>query len=154
MRTRRRIAICLSMIASMICAPAWADRFRVDDPVYREECGSCHVAYPRELLRPAAWAQVLARLDRHYGVDASTDPESLLKLGRWLGVEKPSPSGGSDLKSPLPRITTTRWFQHEHDEVSPKLWRHPKVRSASNCDACHQGASQGDYRERSIRLPR
>jgi nitrate/TMAO reductase-like tetraheme cytochrome c subunit len=52
------------------------------------------------------------------------------------------------------RITETRWFKHEHDEVSDRTWRNLKVKSASNCGACHAFAAQGKFNERDIRVPR
>ncbi len=56
---------------------------------------------------------------------------------------------------PVLRITETRWFQHEHDdEVSARIWKNPKVKSAANCAACHVQAESGNFSEHNIRIPK
>lgn len=120
--------------------------------VFVEECGACHVAYPGNLMKPADWSQVLGRLDRHYGVDASLDPQALAAVASHLRAAMPVSSAGEQA-SPLPRITTYRWFREEHDDVSSRAWSSPAVRSASNCSACHPGAERGRFDEHSIRVP-
>jgi hypothetical protein len=38
--------------------------------------------------------------------------------------------------------------------VSASLWKSEAVRSPANCAACHTRAEQGDYSERTLRLPK
>ena len=59
-----------------------------------------------------------------------------------------SPTG-----EPILRITETRWFRHEHDEVPPATLQSPAVKSAANCGACHLNADSGRFSEREIRIP-
>ena len=131
-----------------------ADAATTDDSaVLQSECGSCHVAYPAKLLPPAAWSQVLGRLDQHYGVDASLDATSAAAVSRQLHA--PRASGAQVTRTtPLPRITRSSWFRDEHDEVRADTWRRPAVKSAANCDACHRDAARGDFEEDNIRIPR
>lgn len=122
---------------------------------YRAECGSCHVAYPPELLPPASWDRVLATLDRHYGTDAGVDAPTLRATREFVNTRvgdrrRVDPAASAD---ELPRITTSRWFIKEHRKVAPR-WTDPKVRSATNCGACHTQAPQGNYSEATLRLPR
>jgi len=124
-----------------------------DRAVLQSECGSCHVAYPAKMLPAAAWGQVLGRLDRHYGVDASLDEESLAAVARQLHA--PRVSGAQVTRTTaLPRITTSAWFREEHDEVGADAWRRPAVKGAANCDSCHQDAARGDFEEDNVRIPR
>ena len=124
-----------------------------DRAVLQSERGSCHVAYPAKLLPPAAWSQVLGRLDQHYGVDASLDATSAAAVSRQLHA--PRASGAQVTRTtPLPRITRSSWFRDEHDEVRADTWRRPAVKSAANCDACHRDAARGDFEEDNIRIPR
>jgi len=120
---------------------------------YAIECGSCHVAYPAKFLSPADWSDVLARLDRHYGVDASLDDKALAALATHLRAS-PGPTGRTVGARPLPRITTSRWFLGEHDELAAGTWSLPAVHGAANCAACHPGADRGNFDEHQIRLPR
>jgi nitrate/TMAO reductase-like tetraheme cytochrome c subunit len=123
----------------------------VEATAYRDECGSCHVAYPARMLSTPEWGQVLGHLDRHYGVDASLDQESATKIARHLQAQ---PSRGARGATALPRITTQQWFRHEHDEVGSRVFQSPAVKSPSNCTACHLAAERGDFNEHSVRIPR
>ena len=42
----------------------------------------------------------------------------------------------------------------EHDEVPAALWKSAAVKGPANCAACHTRAEDGDYAERSLRLPK
>lgn len=122
-----------------------------DRAAMQSECGTCHLAYPASLLGSAAWGQVLGRLDRHYGVDASLDDASLAAVAHALGAR---PVAQATTNASLPRITASAWFRDEHDEVSAATWRGDAVKSAANCDACHPRAARGDFDEDSVSIPR
>ena len=120
---------------------------------WKAECGSCHIAYPPQLLPAQAWHRMMSQLDKHFGTDASLDPAAAAEIGAYL--ERYSGSKRRALPAPASlRITETAWFIHEHDEVPPAAWKHPAVKGAANCAACHTTAGQGDFRERNIRIPR
>ena len=120
---------------------------------WKAECGSCHIAYPPQLLPAQAWQRIMSGLDRHFGTDASLDAAAAAEIGAYLerysGSERRARTAPGSL-----RITETAWFRREHDEVPLASWKHPAVKSAANCAACHTSAEQGDFRERNIRIPR
>lgn len=124
-------------------------------PAYVEECGSCHVAFPGRMLDAASWQAVLGGLAQHFGVDASVDAETLEPIRAYLeGSARRKPTAGPDGK-PLLRITETRWFRHEHDEVPSRL--RPGGAEAvkpADCAACHQQAATGGYAERDLQMPK
>jgi hypothetical protein len=123
----------LGILLALAALPAAADGVRLPpNPAYRAECGSCHVAYPPQLLPKESWQKLMARLDRHFGSDASLDPESQQEIGRFLATNagrRAAPPGAE------PRITETRWFRKEHGAV----------KNSADCMACHKRADQGDY---------
>ena len=110
------------------------------NPRWKAECGSCHIAYPPQLLPAQSWQRLMAALDRHFGTDASLDPAITAEISLFL--EQHAGRGSADTL----RISETRWFVREHREVSPK--------NAASCESCHTTAAQGDFRERNIRMPR
>jgi len=122
-------------------------------PAYVEECGSCHVAFPGRMLDAASWSAVLAGLERHFGVDASVDATTLEPIRAYLASTARSKATAAD-GVPLLRITETRWFRHEHDEVPGRLWREPDAVKPADCAACHRSAAEGSYSERDLRLPK
>ena len=122
------------------------------DKVYTAECGSCHVAFPPKLLPAASWQSVMARLDRHYGTDASIEKPAQARIGAYLQQYAGSKTAPANRESP--RITETSWFAREHREVPGAAWSRASVKSRANCAACHTRAEAGSFREREIQIPR
>lgn len=119
---------------------------------WKAECGSCHIAYPPELLPASSWRKIMAGLNKHFGTDASLDAAGAAEIGAFL--ERNAGSGRRGVEAGSLRITESRWFLREHDEVRPSAWRSPQVKTASNCGACHSGAERGDFDEHAVRIPR
>jgi hypothetical protein len=122
-------------------------------PVYAQECGACHLAYPPGLLPAASWQRQVQNLSRHYGSDASLDAATTQQLFAWLTANAGQGKRAATAP-PDDRITRSPWFVREHDEVSAALWKRPAINSAANCQACHVRADQGDFNEHDIRIPR
>ncbi|HEX9173971.1 MAG TPA: diheme cytochrome c [Telluria sp.] len=121
-------------------------------PKYQQECAACHVAYPPQLLPAESWQRLMRGLPHHFGTDASLDAASVQQLSMWLAQHARTPKAGQ-AAPPEDRITRSAWFQREHREISPRTWQLPKVKSASNCLACHVRANQGVFDEHEIRIP-
>lgn len=120
---------------------------------WKSECSACHVAYPAQLLPVASWDAIMKNLDKHFGSDASIDAASTAEILAYLNTNASHRKFETTTK-PILRITETRWFQSQHDEVPNRLWKDPRVKSASNCAACHTKADSGNFNERFVHLPR
>jgi hypothetical protein len=136
----------------------------VTNPVYKEECGSCHMAYPPGLLPGRSWEKMMATLEDHFGENAELESGIAAELTRFL-VENSADASSNyrrsrkimrdlpDESAPL-RITELGYFRHEHQEIPARLiTANPKVNSLSNCNACHQKAELGSFSEREIYIP-
>ena len=119
----------------------------VDHPLWREECGSCHLAYPPGLLPAASWEQMMRRLDRHFGSNASLDAHSQQQITAFL--RQHAATSGKAARQESERISTTPWFTREHSRALART----KV-PAARCKSCHTDARQGRFAEDAIRLPR
>jgi Dihaem cytochrome c len=124
-----------------------------DQQVWHEECGGCHIAYPARFLPQASWDEIMRSLNEHFGADASLDEATAAGIRRYL-ASAARPHSRPQPNPPDQRITKTRWFMHEHDEISPARWRSPQVRSAANCGACHQDADAGRFNEGMLKVPK
>jgi hypothetical protein len=145
---------CVVLGSAMYAATSIAGShiYPATDAVWKEECGACHVAYPPQLLSAASWRALMNGLDRHFGVDASLDVQTARHVTAFL---ERSASARDSRNGPLvTRITETRWFRHEHDELPAVTWNRPDVGSRANCAACHTRAEDGDYSGRTRRVPR
>ncbi len=148
----KALATCLASI-TLAAAPALAGstKFAPPNATYQSECGSCHLAYPAQLLSAASWRALLAGLDKHFGTDATVDEAAMKEISAYLERSAGAPRKSEGI---APRITQTRWFVREHDEVPAATWKLPAVKSKANCGACHTRAEQGDFSEASLRVPR
>lgn len=153
MRRETRLLTAGGVLVAVAFTAAADSRRAPLPPAYVEECGACHVAYPARMLDAASWSAVLGGLERHFGVDASADAATLEPIRSYLaGNARRKPTTGRDGK-PLLRITETRWFRHEHDELPGRLVKGPAAVRPADCGACHRQAASGSYSERSLRLP-
>ncbi len=128
------------------------------NPLYVDECGSCHMAYPAQLLPTASWQKVMQGLEDHFGENAEVDATTRQALENYLF--KASSSGSYQKlfrnlgnQAPL-RITELPYFVHEHDEIPSRFIRaNDKVSSLSQCNACHQKAERGQFDEDDVIIP-
>jgi hypothetical protein len=120
---------------------------------WQAECGSCHMAYPPQLLPASSWRPVMSGLDRHFGSDASLDAASAAEIGAFLESNAARGKRAAVDAGTL-RITETPWFRREHREVAALVWKGVSVKTPANCGACHTTAERGDFGERGIRIPR
>ncbi|WP_291994194.1 diheme cytochrome c [Candidatus Accumulibacter sp. ACC003] len=126
----------------------------VTDPVVKEECGSCHLAFPPSMLPAGSWQRMMGDLKNHFGDDASVDAATAAHITDYL-VANAGDTGGrrygdkllrgtSTTNAPLRITELSRWLR-EHREVSAREWQHKDVRSKANCVACHAAAERGYY---------
>jgi nitrate/TMAO reductase-like tetraheme cytochrome c subunit len=122
-------------------------------PIYKQECGTCHMAYPPGFLSKPAWGRVMNSLSRHYGTDASLDNQQVKEISQWLnrtaGTYKRVVSSSKE-----DRITTTEWFIRKHREIKPAVFQRAAIKSPANCAACHTTAAQGDFDDDNVRIPK
>lgn len=120
---------------------------------FQQECSSCHIAYSPGLLPAESWRKIMSGLDKHFGSDASMDTQDTKEITAFL-VSNAS-NRWSASSAPL-RITESAWFKRKHDahEISPTVWTNPRVKSPSNCAACHRQADSGNFNEHDISIPR
>lgn len=119
---------------------------------FKQECSDCHIPYSPGLLPAESWRKIMSGLDKHFGSDASLAVQDNKEITAYL-VSNAS-NRWSAPTAPL-RITETAWFKRKHDsrEISPAVWKNPKVKSPSNCAACHIRAERGDFNENNINIP-
>ena len=144
--------VALLSVSSFADVPAGAPPSSELDS-YRAECGACHIAYPPRLLPASSWQAVMSRLDKHFGTDASVDASTARSISDFLARYAGSDRHTRDSSAVPLRITQTRWFRHEHDEIAPGVWKRKSVGVPSNCTACHADAAQGRFNEHTVRIP-
>lgn len=117
------------------------------------ECASCHMVYPPAFLPKESWTRIMTGLDKHYGTDASLDPQSIKEISQWLNQHAGTYKRVSSAP-PNDRITESTWFIKKHRKISDTTWKSSKVKSKSNCMACHTSADKGNYDDDDVRIPK
>jgi hypothetical protein len=135
----------------------------VDNQTYNDECGGCHFPYQPGLLPARSWEKLMSSLDEHFGENAELDAETLKALTQYAVTNAADHSRFKrsvkimrslrDSETPL-RITKTPYIINKHDELSTAdVAGNPKVRSLSNCKACHASPETGSFSEDDVRIP-
>jgi cytochrome b len=134
-----------------------------DNAQWREECGSCHMPFYPSLLPSRSWTRILAEQDQHFGTDLGLDAPTSAALSAFLdanAAEKHLTEAGVKIDrsvspdvSPL-RITETPYWIKKHRDIKGADWRAPKVKSKTNCDACHLDAMAGTFEDAAMRIPK
>jgi len=137
----------------------------VDNKKYKEECGSCHFAYPPGLLPAKSWEKLLKgdALKNHFGDNAELDNDVQKAIYDYAMANSADKSyhkrsrkitqATAQGDAPL-RITEVRYIKRKHHELTDKMVKNnPGVKSLSYCDACHSQASQGVFDKDFVKIP-
>jgi hypothetical protein len=118
--------------------------------LYVAECATCHMAFPPEMLPARSWTALLAGLADHFTENAEVDAATRKQLAAFL--EK---SAGREVSGPTPlRITTLPSWKREHREVAASTYARKAITSPANCGACHRGATEGNFDENGVVVPK
>ncbi|HED12761.1 MAG TPA: hypothetical protein ENI62_03780 [Gammaproteobacteria bacterium] len=115
---------------------------------FKRECSDCHMPFPPQMLPQRSWKQLLSHLDQHFNADASLDAKATSNISNFLQNYAADSANGGRLgyfishniaagETPL-RITDTRGWRRIHGEIRPSAWTSDKVKTRSNCLACHR----------------
>ncbi|OHC62341.1 MAG: hypothetical protein A2040_06230 [Rhodocyclales bacterium GWA2_65_19] len=155
---KRLVAPPLLALLAALALPAHAGNYSVPkNPAFEEECTSCHMAYPPQMLHADSWRAMMNGLSKHFGSDASIDEIRRTAIADFLAAQSGGRKTGDTRDAqgkPLLRISETERFAKKHREISAATWQRASIKSPANCTACHAQAAAGDYNEHSIRIPK
>jgi hypothetical protein len=115
-------------------------QIRVDNAAWREECGSCHMAYPPAMLSSVEWLHIMTGLEQHFGSNAGLEADKRQEIEDFLdryGIGQGTPPASRE----LPRISTRAWFIDKH-RGAIRLWKQGRLKTLSDCLSCHKAADQ------------
>jgi hypothetical protein len=121
------------------------------------------MAYQPELLPDRSWRKLMDTLEDHFGDNAGLDDATRQEILAYLiahSAEKSTAEISKEILASIPskatpiRISETKFFTHEHREIKPAVFKRKGIGSASNCSACHTTASEGNYEEDGVQIPR
>lgn len=159
MKSLGHIVIAMVAVTSSLTAQARYNGEERGQPVmpthvnakWQQECAGCHLAFPPGLLPAASWKKLMSGLDKHFGTNASLNPQDTAVIADFLA--RNASNRWTSSAAPL-RITDGKWYKAKHSEVAAAVWKRASVTSHSNCAACHAGADKGIFDERRVKIPR
>lgn len=114
-------------------------RYQLGKELYLENCATCHIAIPPEVLPSETWRRLLMEPQEHYGVKL----EPLLgpsQLVMWDYLR--TFSRVQQEKEAIPfRVSESRFFKALHPRV-----KFPQQAKIASCVTCHPGVGQFNYR--------
>lgn len=138
-----RFFILAALLFAVNATSARAETFPViQNKAVLKNCGECHMAFPPETLPRKVWQDMMGNLSNHFGEDASIAP------GTLKGILAYYVNNASDVsnvraaqkwraKGTFARIIDAPRFQKKHGSCPTSIWSHEKIKSKSNCLACH-----------------
>ncbi len=156
--------------------PFVANRFgtiniKKESPIYYEECGACHKAYPAFMLPSSSWERIRSGLDNHFGDKISpdhndtdhritTDEQTVIfkyltqnsaeHSTREISVKvMKSLDGARGRKS----ITKIKIWKDIHKDIAPYIYKSDQIKDRSNCFACHKHFEYGVLEDVDIQVP-
>lgn len=133
-----------------------------DDPLWREACGECHLAFHPTLLPARSWEKMMDEQSAHFGEDLGLDSADVENIRKFLTSNsaeshlsepayKVSESTPPD-QTPL-RISETPYWKKKHHEIEAEVWKRKSVGNKNKCDACHLDAKRGTFEDSAMRIP-
>jgi cytochrome c551/c552 len=145
-------------LLAFLAAPAFAEQTvpPITNPAVAKECGACHMPFPPQFLPRRSWRKIMDGLADHFGEDASLpEPQRQAILDYLLANAGDAAQSGEAGKfargipadaTPLRITETPRWLR-EHRGLAAGTWSNPKIKSRSNCLACHKAAARGIFED-------
>jgi len=133
--------------------------YEKNNPVFVNECGSCHTLYPPALLPSESWQKLMRDLPNHFGDDASVDPADhqtilayLLAHSAETSTQEMSVKMMQSLRNrDIIAITQTPFWKRTHRDIPVEVFQNGQVKSRANCKACHSDVEQGTIEDGAIR---
>ena len=107
--------------------------------IYLQNCASCHIPIPAEVLPTESWQDILNNTQNHYGTAL---PTSVKVNARLLWAYLRTSSRPANPGETLPQyVTNARYLKALHPQVDL-----PKPTTHQTCQLCHPSAAKLDYR--------
>jgi hypothetical protein len=115
------------------------ERYQLGKELYLENCATCHIAIPPEVLPSESWRRLLLEPEQHYGkqLEPILGPSRLILWEYLKAFSRPLIE-----KEKIPfGVSESRFFKALHPRV--KL---PKPVRPASCVTCHPGVAQFNFR--------
>lgn len=147
-------------VAGLAAIPAKGLTAVLPNAAFEKNCADCHQLYHPSLLPADEWRALMASLPDHFGEDASLPAATAAQITEHLvrhAAEHWDTKAAYRFRAPQSleagEITATQGWKRAHRHLKDAQFSSSKVKSRSNCQACHGDAALGRFAKNKIRLP-
>lgn len=125
--------------------------FGAQNAEFMKECASCHMAYAPWFLPKKSWELMMADLENHFGDDASIDEATNKRILAFLQANSAQNNANKIAFNILKyakndeniAITQNEYWIKKHKKIKSEIFKNEKIKSKSNCLACHINIDKG-----------
>lgn len=128
---------------------------------FKEECSACHTLYPPFLYPKKSIENMMSSLGDHFGEDASLDESTTRSIRQFL-LDRSAESSTKESALRMFRslqesgsyhFSESTFWKKAHHDLNDRDFKRKKVRSKSNCSACHRDIEKGKIENENIYIP-
>ncbi len=127
--------------------------YHIDNPLYAKECSECHNLYPPILLSKESWSVVLDDPKEHFKEDLTKKVPHFESIKSYILAHSAQSASNEISRNILEstegkniyRITRTKYWKDTHAFIPRDAYKHPKIKTKSNCSACHMNFGISNY---------
>lgn len=127
--------------------------FHESYPAFAHQCSECHNLYSPSLLSHASWSVVLDNQKDHFNENLSKKVPDFDAIKAYILSQSAEHHSNEISRNILKstegkniyRITRTNYWKETHKYIPREAYKHPKIKSKSNCSACHENFGISNY---------
>ena len=123
------------------------------NPKFAKQCSECHNLYSPTFLTKKMWNVVLVEKEKHYKKDLTKDVPDFEKIKEYI-LKNTAETSNTEISrgvvkstknKNIYRVSRTKYWKDIHKQIPRYAYKHPFIKSKSNCKACHQDFGKTNY---------
>jgi len=124
-----------------------------DNPTFAKECSECHNLYSPTFMTKDMWNIALDNPKKHFKKNLNKDVLHFESIKKYI-LKNSAESSNTEISQGIIkstkgkikyRITKTRYWRDLHKQIPRNAYKHPLIKSKSNCIACHKNFGKSNY---------
>lgn len=124
-----------------------------DNPTFAKECSECHNLYSPTFMTKKMWEIALEDPKKHFKKDLNEDVPNFTSIKKYILMNSAETSDTEISRGIIKstegkvkyRITKTRYWRDLHKQIPREIYKHPLIKTKSNCIACHKHFGRTNY---------
>jgi cytochrome b len=123
------------------------------NPQFAKQCSECHNLFSPTFLTTKMWNIVLEDKKEHFRKDLTQDVPDFEAIKEYI-LNNTAKTSNTEISrgiiestknKNIYRISRTRYWKNIHKQIPRDTYKHPYIKSKSNCQACHNNFGKTNY---------